>query len=203
MSQGKASHIVTGAFAFGLGLLSTASDGALANSGTLLSMFNFHTKESIRVNPDTRAGQQAVNHLLRDRRTGAVRPISPELIDLLQDMKVNLERRHPRMDVVFHVLSGYRSPQTNNNLRSGGGEQASNSRHTHSDAIDIFVPGVSTRELRELAWCLRRGGVGSYTTDGDNFVHVDTYKGGVRDRRFPNGSRYRAWGWSPSPRLCD
>jgi uncharacterized protein YcbK (DUF882 family) len=38
-------------------------------------------------------------------------------------------------------------------------------------AIDIRMPGVSTRELRNAALELHRGGVGYYR--GHSFVHVD------------------------------
>ena len=44
------------------------------------------------------------------------------------------------------------------------------------DAIDIRVPGVSTKELRDIAWCARGGGVGYYPKS--SFVHVDV--GNVR-----------------------
>jgi uncharacterized protein YcbK (DUF882 family) len=68
------------------------------------------------------------------------------------------------------------STDPNNNLRGAGGSQAQNSLHLTGQAIDIRVPGLSTRELRDIATCLRKGGVGYYAAD--DFVHVDT--GGVR-----------------------
>ena len=40
-----------------------------------------------------------------------------------------------------------------------------------AEAIDIRVPGVTTRVLRDTALGLQRGGVGFYP--GSNFIHVD------------------------------
>jgi uncharacterized protein YcbK (DUF882 family) len=39
-------------------------------------------------------------------------------------------------------------------------------------AIDIRLPGFSTRRLRDLALGMQRGGVGYYQSS--DFVHVDT-----------------------------
>ncbi len=44
-------------------------------------------------------------------------------------------------------------------------------------AIDIALPGVDMRDLRNAAWDMQRGGVGYYPA----FVHVDT-------------GRVRTWG---------
>ena len=40
-----------------------------------------------------------------------------------------------------------------------------------AEAIDIRVPGVNTRVLRDTALRMQRGGVGFYP--GSNFIHVD------------------------------
>jgi uncharacterized protein YcbK (DUF882 family) len=75
------------------------------------------------------------------------------------------------MSVTFQVVSSYRTPATNEALRDAGGTQAEHSQHMLGKAMDIRVSGVSTAELRNLATCLKGGGVGFYAED--KFVHVD------------------------------
>ena len=48
---------------------------------------------------------------------------------------------------------------------------AKKSQHIQARAIDIRVPGVETRQLRDVALSLHRGGVGYYPVS--QFVHVD------------------------------
>ena len=69
------------------------------------------------------------------------------------------------------VNSGYRDPQHNNDV--GG---ADNSYHMKCMAADIFIPGVSKRNLIAVAYRERLvGGLGCYP--GRQFIHID-----VRDR---------------------
>jgi uncharacterized protein YcbK (DUF882 family) len=49
---------------------------------------------------------------------------------------------------------------------------ARTSLHTEGRAIDIRLPGYSTRRLRSLSLALKAGGVGYYPKS--NFVHLDT-----------------------------
>ncbi|MDP2204972.1 MAG: DUF882 domain-containing protein [Alphaproteobacteria bacterium] len=142
-----------------------------------LRFYNLHTQE--RATFTRRAGQpvsQEANWFMRDHRRGEPAQIDPKLLDLLGDLQDAITARHPGLTVEYHVISGYRAPATNNNLRGAGGGQAENSLHTTGQAIDIRVPGLSTRELRDIATCLKKGGVGYYASD--DFVHVDT--GSVR-----------------------
>ncbi len=158
-----------------------------------LSFYNTHTREDMVVSYwrngryDNRAMEE-INHYLRDHRNGHVHTMSTDLMNLLHDIKGELQRRHPGKDIVYHVISGYRSPQTNEMLRARGGGQAKKSRHMAGDAIDIRVPGIDSSEIRNVAWCLQKGGVGYYK--GSDFVHVDTHK-------------VRHWNWSPKTGLCD
>ena len=41
----------------------------------------------------------------------------------------------------------------------------------HGEAMDIRLPGVPVRKLRDYALSLKQGGVGYYP--GPNFVHID------------------------------
>ena len=108
-----------------------------------------------------------LNHFLRDHRNGEVIEIDPQLFDLLWTI-----RERAGVDGPFHLISGYRSPQTNEMLRSQGRQVAKNSMHVKGQAIDIRLPGVSTATLRKIATELKAGGVGYYPKS--DFIHVDT-----------------------------
>jgi uncharacterized protein YcbK (DUF882 family) len=72
----------------------------------------------------------------------------------------------------FHIISGYRSPQTNQKLRSKSGGVAKKSLHMQGKAIDIRLPGCKLKQLRNAARALKAGGVGYYAKS--DFIHVDT-----------------------------
>jgi uncharacterized protein YcbK (DUF882 family) len=108
-----------------------------------------------------------LNHYLRDHRTGDVQTYDPRVFDLLHDLLVALGRPEAEIDVVC----GYRTPWSNEYLRSHGHAVARHSLHMQAMAIDIRVPGVSTRSLRDAALFLHRGGVGYYPAS--EFVHID------------------------------
>ena len=57
---------------------------------------------------------------------------------------------------------------------------AKNSQHMQAKAIDIRIPGVATKALRDAALSLHEGGVGYYPIS--QFVHVDV--GPVRQWAF-------------------
>jgi uncharacterized protein YcbK (DUF882 family) len=76
-------------------------------------------------------------------------------------------------DATIEVISGYRSPATNERLRRrGGGGVASRSLHLQGRALDIRMVGVPLSILRDAALDLRAGGVGFYPES--NFLHIDT-----------------------------
>ena len=109
-----------------------------------------------------------VNHLLRDFRSGEVAAIDPALLDLLHA----LAARTGTPGRPFEVISGFRSPATNEMLRHRSSGVASGSLHMRGQAIDIRVAGVPLSGLRDAALALRGGGVGFYPAS--DFVHVDT-----------------------------
>jgi uncharacterized protein YcbK (DUF882 family) len=112
-------------------------------------------------------GLGAINHLMRDFRTGDVHPIDPSLLDLLHDLADGTGTRKP-----FEIISAYRSPKTNATLHSHSDGVASKSLHLKGKAIDIRLADVPLKELRRAALSSRRGGVGYYPES--NFIHVDT-----------------------------
>jgi uncharacterized protein YcbK (DUF882 family) len=137
-----------------------------------LAFVHTHTGEQLTTSYFDRGEYQGselarVNYLLRDFRNGEVHPISTDVLDILYDLQRSISG-----DVLpFHVISGYRSPQTNAELRRHSHGVAEHSLHIQGRAIDVRLPGVSTSRLHELALGLGRGGVGYYRSA--DFVHVD------------------------------
>jgi len=136
-----------------------------------LKFFNTHTKERLEV-CYRRDGQykqdaiQAVNNILRDHRTNEVHPIDLRLLDLLHAIHTKAGQ-----DSCLHIISGYRSPATNAELRRKSRRVASKSLHMLGYAVDIRIPGIRTSKVRKIAMGLGQGGVGFYPKS--DFVHVD------------------------------
>lgn len=158
--------------AAGTPLIATGARAA-SDAPRLLALVHTHTHERI----DLVYARQAhylpdalarLNHFLRDHYSGAVGRIDPGLLDLLHAVQRTLGASQG-----FEVISGYRSPGTNEQLRLGrGGGVARHSLHLEGRAIDVRLPGVPLAELRDAALELQRGGVGFYASD--RFVHLDT-----------------------------
>lgn len=108
-----------------------------------------------------------LDFFLRDHRNGRTYDMSPRLFDLLHALEVKLGRPN----AVIDVICGYRTPSTNMYLHEHGHAVALHSLHMKGEAIDIRIPGVSLRKLRQAALELHRGGVGYYPNS--DFVHVD------------------------------
>ena len=137
-----------------------------------LAFKNLHTGESLRttfwaegryLNDELKA----VNHIMRDHRSGDVHPMDPKLLDLLYALQQSVAANGS-----FHIISGYRSPASNQKLRSKSGGVAKKSLHMQGRAIDIRLPGCKLPQLRDAALALKAGGVGYYARS--DFIHVDT-----------------------------
>ncbi len=138
-----------------------------------LSLRNLHTGEKLQDVAYWVEGAyvdealQELSYLLRDHRNNKVARMDPRLFDLLfltQDKLGSCAE--------IQVISGYRSPETNEKLRRQGHGVAKNSLHTRARAIDIRLPGCELKQLHQAAVSLRAGGVGYYPKS--NFVHIDT-----------------------------
>lgn len=138
-----------------------------------LHLFNTHTTERVDIVfrrgdsylPDAIA---KLDYFLRDHRTGDVRHYDPRLYDILEDLTAAVG--HPGAEI--DIICGYRSPWTNEFLRTHTSGVAKNSLHIQAEAIDLRMPGVNTLQLRAAALSLHRGGVGYYPHS--DFIHVDT-----------------------------
>ncbi len=144
----------------------------VSNSSYRLHLFNTHTGERL----DTlyrngegydRESLARLNRYLRDRRTGEVHEYDPQVFDLLHDLTTFFGNP----DLEIDVICGYRTPWSNEFLRTHGHAVAAHSLHMQAMAIDIRMPGIPTARLRDAALALHRGGVGYYAAS--QFVHVD------------------------------
>ena len=139
-----------------------------------LRMHHLHTGEDIDViyrigNMYIPGALDQLNHFLRDHRTQDVSSYDPKEFDVLHALMASLGRPNGVID----IICGYRTPWSNNFLRTRSAETgvAEHSQHMLAKAIDIRVPGVSTVALRNAALALHAGGVGFYPVS--QFVHVD------------------------------
>jgi uncharacterized protein YcbK (DUF882 family) len=136
-----------------------------------ISFYNIHTGEDMKAvywesGNYVPQALSDINHILRDYRTGEVKKIDSDLLDLLFALRQKLQSTSP-----FHIISGYRSPETNSFLSMITGGIAKHSMHIQGKAIDIRIPGYELKTLHRAALELQRGGVGYYPSS--DFVHVD------------------------------
>lgn len=108
-----------------------------------------------------------INHVMRDHRQNEIFPIDPRLMDIIYALWWRSGARQG-----YEVLSGYRTPKTNAMLRRRSKGVAKNSLHMYGQAVDIRLPGVGLKTLRNQALNLKAGGVGYYPKS--HFVHIDT-----------------------------
>lgn len=136
-----------------------------------LAFYNTHTGEKLKSIYWAEGNYVAdslreINHILRDPRNNEIHDIDTGLLDLLFAIRREIETNQP-----FHVISGYRSAQTNAFLRAHSTGVAENSLHLVGRAIDIRAPGRELRYLQKVAIALKGGGVGYYPKS--DFVHID------------------------------
>ena len=141
-----------------------------------LSLLNLHTGESLDATYWAE-GQylsselKAINHILRDHRTGDEYRMDNDLLNLLNVLHQKMGSKQ-----AFQIISGYRSPKTNAALNKKSNGVAKKSLHMQGRAIDIRLPGCKLSDLRKAAIDCQAGGVGYYAKS--DFIHIDT--GSVR-----------------------
>lgn len=164
--------IKTGIGAGALLVLPQVHANTLAIKEKQLAFLNLHTGERIRTTywaegrylPEA---LMAIKNILRDHRTDEAYEMDLNLLNMLQLLHARMEAREE-----FHVISAYRSPQTNAMLSSRSSGVATRSLHMQGKAIDIRLPGHALTDLRKAVLSLESGGVGYYPKS--NFLHIDT-----------------------------
>ncbi|MDH3975793.1 MAG: DUF882 domain-containing protein [Deltaproteobacteria bacterium] len=137
-----------------------------------LSFYNMHTGERLSavyysMGRYLTEPLNDINHIMRDHRSGDVKAIDTKLLDLLYRLSVKIEAKEP-----FHIISGYRSSESNAYLRSRSSGVAKKSLHLLGKAVDVRLPGRDLYLMRDAAMSLKGGGVGYYP--GPDFIHLDT-----------------------------
>jgi uncharacterized protein YcbK (DUF882 family) len=135
---------------------------------------NFH--EEVKVNIygadgefDDDALAQLDNHF-RCRRSGERRAVDPRLYEILSAVYDQFGQQR------IELVSAFRN------------QPNQGSRHYHASAMDIRIPGVSTRALYDFASSLDTGnmGIGRYPTS--HFVHIDFRAPGEKSYRWTDHS---------------
>jgi len=165
--------LALGSVALGAALLPTQAFATLSTPRPrVLTLNNLHTGETLKAEFfDGRGYIQdelaRLNHFFRDFRANKVKAIDPKLFDQLYRLQGLLGTNKP-----VQLISGYRSLDTNNELRAHSSGVAKKSYHTKGQAMDFHIEGISLSNVRKAALSLRSGGVGYYPRS--NFVHIDT-----------------------------
>ena len=155
------------------GLASLArSPGVFAAEAQELSFYHIHTSETLTVayrehGELVQGALEEITHFLRDFRNEQTHPIDVKLLDTLSSLYTEFDQRGR-----FEVISGYRSPRTNEALRHVTTGVAKDSLHLTGRAIDVRLTSAATAKLRDAAIVMQQGGVGYYPES--NFVHIDT-----------------------------
>ena len=153
-------------------LLGAQNPGVPNAAAKGITLTNLHTGERLEIEyfrdghyvPEAMTSIEA---LLRDFRNGDKHPIDPKLMDYLVDVAAQAGR-----PAAYSVISGYRSPETNERLHERSSGVSQHSLHMQGRAIDVRLSGVDCRDLAGRAEALKRGGVGYYRAS--DFVHLDT-----------------------------
>lgn len=108
-----------------------------------------------------------ISILMRDRRNDKVKTIDKATLDIVAAVQHILKPGVPT-----EMISGYRSPETNQQLRRNSRGVAKESYHVKAMAVDIRMPDRGRNQLEAAAKRLRTGGVGRYRRN--NFTHLDS-----------------------------
>ena len=173
MNQRRSFLKTSAVIASAMSVPTLARAAAAAPNERVLRLYNTHTGESVKsvfwaegqFIPDALAD---INKLLRDHRNNTVANMDPQLLLLLD--RVSNSVGGPNN--MLHVISGYRSPESNAKLAAESGGVAKHSMHLEGKAIDIRMPGCNLAALHKAAMNANGGGVGYYPES--QFVHMDT-----------------------------
>ena len=117
---------------------------------------------------------QQVCHLLRDVNGKKSAAIDPKLLETLWATQAFIARFG--MTKPLEILSGYRTPESNQRLIEEGIPAARKSLHLEGRAADIRIPQLHEEVLGELIQSFRQGGVGFYYRPSakGGWIHTDT-----------------------------
>jgi uncharacterized protein YcbK (DUF882 family) len=134
----------------------------------LVNLYNTWTHEWLAVEVGAGAPARTVDRFLRDHFTNKPNGMEPRLLGILMSAAASFGS-----DQVM-VVSAFRHPKYNLILRKKGHQVARDSAHSHGNAVDFYIPRVTTMQLHAWAKAQGIGGVGLYLDSG--FIHMDTGK---------------------------
>lgn len=147
--------------------------GILRRSGSIrrLRMYSARTGESLDSiywidGQYIEEAMAETSYFMRDWRNGKELRIERRVLDIMAAVHSRLETDEP-----FLLVSGYRSPETNEMLRRRSRGVAKNSRHVRGEAADLRLKSRSVDQIFRAAITISAGGVGRYSRSG--FVHMD------------------------------
>lgn len=135
-----------------------------------LRLYHSHTNEVLETRYEINGtpqeeSLQKINHFMRSRDSGLEKPIDLELIRLLDHLQ-----DHFGADTI-EVISGYRSPEFNRQLKSIGRSVMDDSFHLSGSAVDFHIDEIDEKTIHSYLNRLWQGGLGIYP---DNLMcHVD------------------------------
>lgn len=137
-----------------------------------IALRNIHTGEKLKVcffdgNQFVDEALDEIDHLCRDFRQNETFPIDRRLLVQLDMVQQKLGKQSE-----IQIISGYRSPATNQMLRANSNGVAKKSKHMLGKAIDFRIAGVDLKQVHRATKSLKAGGVGYYPESG--FIHIDT-----------------------------
>jgi uncharacterized protein YcbK (DUF882 family) len=108
---------------------------------------------------------EKIARLMRSRKDNQTHRMDRRLIELADHLQDYFKA------AVIEIISGYRSPEHNAELKHTGHNVANESYHMQGMAMDIHIDEISETALRDYLLSLKLGGVGYY---GDKLmVHMD------------------------------
>lgn len=145
---------------------------SLPDEPRVLALNNLHTGETLEScyfngHRYVRSELKRLNHICRDFRRNEVHPMDKGLFDQLTRIQTLIGS-----EAEVQIISGYRSPATNEMLRQNSNGVAQKSFHMMGKAFDFRLDDVPLKQVHEAALSLKAGGVGYYPRSG--FVHIDT-----------------------------
>lgn len=138
-----------------------------------LSLHNLQNNERLTVTYRNELGVydsealKALNWALRCHKTNETTQMDVRVIEYLHRLDQALGGGNE-----IQIISGYRSPTYNRELRSVSKGVAKHSLHMKGKAIDLAMAGIRLETVRRTALGLAAGGVGYYPRGG--FVHIDS-----------------------------
>ncbi|MGM0596132.1 MAG: YcbK family protein [Myxococcota bacterium] len=134
-----------------------------AQAEKVISLRQHHTKEIL---PLGNPSQKLVNLFFRCRITGKTTKMDLKLIKILRETSLHFDAEE------IIIISAFRAPRYNEELRKKLHEVALRSKHLFGQAVDFALKGVDTARVARYLRKRKIGGVGYYNRS--KFIHFDT-----------------------------